>query len=79
MGDLALITEGLLGVKRNEKVALARLAWPQRDRRPGSRENWRDEIDEEQVIHWRERAAVNRAREVPVMTRTLRALGLTLR
>ena len=72
--------EGLLGAKRNDTVArLASLGLKGIAIQAMPRRTWRDEIDDEQIIRWRERAADNRAREVPVMKRALRALGLTLR
>jgi hypothetical protein len=80
VGDLALIAEGLLGVKRNDTVArLASLGLKGIAIQAMPRRTWRGEIDDEQIIRWRERAALNRAHEVPVMKRALRALGLTLR
>jgi hypothetical protein len=80
VGDLALITEGLLGVKRNEKIArFATLSLQGIAIQGATRKTWRGEIDDEQIKRWRDRAASNRARQTPLMTRTLRALGLTLR
>jgi hypothetical protein len=80
VGDLALITEGLLGVKRNEKIArLATLSLNGIAIQAMPRRTWRGEIGDEQIIRWRERAASNRARQTPLTTRALRVLGLTLR
>lgn len=80
VGDLALITEGLLGVKRNEKIArLATLSLNGVAIQAMPRRTWRGEIGDEQIIRWRERAALNRARKTSLTTRALRVLGLTLR
>jgi hypothetical protein len=68
------------GFKRNDTVAqLASLGLKGIAIHAMPRRTWRGEIDDEQIRRWRERAALNRAREVPVMKRALRALGLTLR
>jgi hypothetical protein len=80
VGDLALLIEGLLGVKRNERIArLSTLSLNGIAIQTMPRRTWRGGISDRQIITWRERAAENRARETPLMTRALRALGLTLR
>jgi hypothetical protein len=60
VGDFAAIAEGLLGVKRNDRIArLATLGFNGIPR-PGSAKGWDGTVHDEQVIRWRERAVLNR-------------------
>ena len=60
VGDFALITEGLLDGKRNDAVARLASLGLNGIPRPGSAKGWDEIVSDEQIIHWRERAAVNR-------------------
>jgi hypothetical protein len=61
VGDFAAIAESLLDGKRNDTVArLVTLGLSGLVIQDQPRKTWRDEISDEQIIRWRERAAVNR-------------------
>src|ERR1700722_712319 len=60
VGDFAAIAEGLLDGKRNDTVARLASLGLSGIPRPGSTEGWGGTVSDEQIIRWRERAAVNR-------------------